>query len=152
MWRQRTILVLLIGSLTGVAIPLLVYQQVHLTPTLKDAERAVADFRPATLAVPRKAWQPLTLTAPVSAPLPAATLTPASAPPLAAASGPAVPVAAAALPTVSFILHDGGKDMAIVNNNVLKAGDRFQEWRVERIERNRVLLSSRKGPLWITLQ
>lgn len=151
MWRQRTILVLLTGSLTGVAIPLLVYQQVHLTPTLKDTERAVADFRPTPLTVPRKAWQPMTLTAPVSAPLPAATFTPASAPPMAAASGPAVPVTAT-LPTVSFILHDGGKDMAIVNNNVLKAGDSFQEWRVERIERNRVLLSSRKGPLWITLQ
>jgi len=81
MWRQRTILVLLTGSLTGVAIPLLVYQQVHLTPTLKDTERAVADFRPTPLTVPRKAWQPMTLTAPVSAPLPAATFTPASAPP-----------------------------------------------------------------------
>lgn len=152
MWRQRTTLMVVIGSLAGLAIPLLVYQQVHFTPALKTAEGAVADFKPTTLTVPRKAWQTVTLTAPVSAPLPAPIPGPAGAPPpVVIANGSTLPVAAPP-PVVSFILHDGGKDMAIVNGNVLKVGDHYQTWRVERIERNRVLLSSRKGPLWITLQ
>jgi hypothetical protein len=55
-------------------------------------------------------------------------------------------------PTVSFILSDGGKDMAIINGAVLKVGDRYQDWQVTRIERTRVLLTGRKGPLWLTLQ
>lgn len=153
MWQQRAIILAALGVLAGLAIPLLVYRQIRFIPPLKQVERSVAEFKPTTLVLPRKEWQQVTLTAPVT-PLPAVpSMTPiaagAQAPP--AAVAPSAPLAAPT-PVVSFILHDGGKDMAIINGNVLKAGDRFQEWRVERIERNRVLLSSRKGPLWIALQ
>jgi hypothetical protein len=41
--------------------------------------------------------------------------------------------------------------MAIINGAVLKVGDRYQDWQVVRIERTRVLLTGRKGPLWLTL-
>lgn len=149
MWQQRTIILAALGVLTGLAIPLLVYQQVRFSPPLKEVERSVASFSPTVLVLPRKNWQTVHLATPVTL------LPPTPATPPGGAGTPAPPAAvplAAPTPVVSFILHDDGKDMAIINGNVLKAGDSFQEWRVVRIERNRVLLSNRKGPLWITLQ
>lgn len=148
---ERYTIAAVAGSLLAVLIPLLTYQQVNFKVTLKDTERAVANFRPTTLVVPRKAWQPVTLTSPVIAAPPPAPAAATGTPPT-PSSKQTPPVIAVPSPTVSFILHDNGKDMAIINGNVLKTGDRYQEWRVERIERNRVLLSGRKGPLWITLQ
>lgn len=151
MWYQRIAVLAAIGSLAAVCIPLLVYQQVRFAPSLKDTERAVANFSPAPLVVPRITWQPVILTSPVTPPLLTPTAQPEGAGTATATKPPPVPAAVSA-PSVTFILHDGGKDMAIINGNVLKAGDRYQEWRVERIERNRVLLNGRKGPQWISLQ
>lgn len=150
MRQHQTTILAVAGSLVAILIPLLVYQQVHFTPTLKDTERAVAGFRPTTLAIPQATWQAASVSLPVVAAAPPASPAPGGMPPAAAPAPKAAPVAAP-LPSVSFILHDGGKDMAIVNGAVVKVGDRYQEWRVERIERNRVLLSGRKGPLWLTL-
>lgn len=140
-----------VACLVALLIPLLVYRQVQFAPKLKDTEKAVAAFKPSTLQVPSVAWQPVQLRLPVTSQPPPA------APPLPGTSVaplPTLPVTPAQLPppTVSFILNDGGKDMAIINGAVLKVGDRYQDWRVARIERNRVLLTGRKGPLWLTLQ
>jgi len=148
--HQITIMAV-IACLVALLIPALVYQQLQFTPQLKDTERAVAAFRPTALQIPDSVWQPVTLRLPVT-PQP-----PVAAPPLPGTSAPApqalptTPPLQAPPPTVSFILSDGGKDMAIINGAVLKVGDRYQDWQVARIERTRVLLTGRKGPLWITL-
>lgn len=149
---QRTIILAVVGSLAALLIPLLAYHQVRFSPKLKTIEQTMADYKPSPLTTPRKTWQSVALTTPVTIPPSAASTTPLSgAAPVALQPFPAA-VAAAAVPTVSFILQDSGKDMAIINGNVLKTGDRYREWRVERIERARVLLIGRKGPLWIALQ
>lgn len=148
---ERYPIVLLGASLLALVIPLLVYRQVSFKATLKDTERAVADFRPTTLVLPRTTWQPATVTPLVTA-APASVTTAQPAPSPAQAPPKSAPVDIMSPPTVSFILHGAGNDMAIINGTVLKTGDRYQQWRVERIERNRVLLSGRKGTVWITLQ
>lgn len=148
MWRQRIAILTITGSLAALVIPLLVYRQARFSPRLKETEQAVANFAATPLVIPRKDWQTVTLTSPISALLPA----PTTSFPAGTTVPPKSLPAAAPAPVVSFILSDGGKDMAIINGNVLKTGDRFQDWRVQRIERNRVLLLGRKGPLWITLQ
>lgn len=140
------------ACLIALLIPLLVYRQVQFAPQLKDTERAVTAYQPTALQVPAATWQTVALRLPVTPQQPAAVPpVPANsaAPP---AAFPAALPAQTPPPTVSFILSDGGKDMAIINGAVLKVGDRYQEWRVARIERNRVLLTGRKGPLWLTLQ
>jgi len=152
MQQQQTIILAVAASVAALLLPLLVYHQVQFTPHLKDAEQNVATFKPTTLAIPRTAWQPAVLSPPVTAPLPPQPAAPSASPAAVASQLPKLVPAAVPPPTVSFILSDGGKDMAIINGAVLKPGDRYQEWWVERIERNRVLLSGRKGPLWITLQ
>lgn len=151
--HQITILAV-IACLVALLIPALVYQQLQFAPKLKDTEQAVAEFKPTALQVPSSTWQQVTLRLPVTPPpppaMPALPGTPA-APALATPSGPPLQVSTPT-PTVSFILSDGGKDMAIINGAVLKVGDRYQDWQVSRIERTRVLLTGRKGPLWLTLQ
>ncbi len=146
MGRQQTTILLAIGALTALLLPLLVYRQFHAAPRLQATEQTVAAFTPTSLLIPRRGWQTVTLAPPVGLPAPAV---PQPAP--SAKAGLPLPVATPP-PTVSFILHDAGKDLAIVNGVMVKVGDRYQEWQVTRIERNRVLLHGRKGPLWIALQ
>lgn len=150
MRQHQTTILAVAGSLVALLIPLLVYHQVSFRPMLKDTERAVAEFRPTTLAIPQATWQAASVSLPV-VPAAAPALPTAGGMPTATAPAPKVAPVAAPLPSVSFILHDGGKDMAIINGAVLKVGDRYQDWQVARIERTRVLLTGRKGPLWLTL-
>ncbi|MDY0385305.1 hypothetical protein [Trichlorobacter sp.] len=147
--HQITILAV-IACLVALLIPALVYQQLQFAPKLKATERAVAEFKPTALQVPSSAWQPVSLRLPVTPQQPQAVPAMAGAAATPALAIPSAPPLQA--PTVSFILSDGGKDMAIINGAVLKVGDRYQDWQVTRIERTRVLLTGRKGPLWLTLQ
>jgi len=141
-----------IACLVALLIPALIYQQLQFVPQLKDTERAIANYKPTTLQVLGSNWQPVTLRLPVTLqPPPAAPPLPVT-PAAPALAQPSAPPVQAPVPTVSFILSDGDKDMAIINGTVLKVGDRYQEWQVARIERTRVLLTGRKGPLWLTLQ
>lgn len=142
MRQHQTTILAVAGSLVALLIPLLVYHQVSFRPMLKDTERAVAEFRPTTLAIPQATWQAASVSLPV---------VPAAAPAAPTLTIPPAPPVQVPTPTVSFILSDGGKDMAIINGAVLKVGDRYQDWQVARIERTRVLLTGRKGPLWLTL-
>jgi hypothetical protein len=52
---------------------------------------------------------------------------------------------------VSFILIDGGRKMAIINGMVVKEGDVFNQNRVAKIEKNRVLIKDKKGERWIRI-
>lgn len=53
---------------------------------------------------------------------------------------------------VSFILINGGRKMAIINGMVVKEGDVFNQNRVAKIEKNRVLIKDKKGERWIRVE
>lgn len=53
---------------------------------------------------------------------------------------------------VSFILIDGNRKMAIINGMVVKEGDIFNQNRVAKIEKNRVLIKDKKGERWIRIE
>lgn len=148
--HQITIMAV-IACLVALLIPTLVYQQLQFAPKLKATEQAIASYKPTELKVPSNAWQPVTLRLPVTPQPPQAVPAVSAAPAAPTLTIPPAPPVQVPTPTVSFILSDGGKDMAIINGAVLKVGDRYQDWQVARIERTRVLLTGRKGPLWLTL-
>ncbi len=52
---------------------------------------------------------------------------------------------------VSFILINGGRKMAIINGMVVNEGDVFNQNRVAKIEKNRVLIKDKKGERWIRI-
>ncbi len=53
---------------------------------------------------------------------------------------------------VSFILIYGGRKVAIINGMVVKEGDIFNQSRVAKIEKNRVLIKDKKGERWIGIE
>jgi hypothetical protein len=53
---------------------------------------------------------------------------------------------------VSLILINGGRKMAIINGMVVKEGDVFNQNRVAKIEKNRVLIKDKKGERWIRIE
>jgi hypothetical protein len=54
-------------------------------------------------------------------------------------------------PTVSMIIVNDQTRLAIINGKVVKEGDRHAQWRVARIEKNRVLLREGKDEQWLRL-
>ena len=144
---QRDLFLSGLAALIALTVPVLVYHKTNFKPELTAPEQVVVNFTPTQLQLNHKTWQQTQLTPPVSA-APQATL---QAPGTEKSAGlmpqkpPTVP------PSVSFILNDGAKSMAIISGNLVKTGDQFKGWHVERIERNRVLLRNRKGTTWLTL-
>lgn len=53
---------------------------------------------------------------------------------------------------VSLILINGGGKMAIINGMVVKEGDVFNQNRVAKIEKNKVLIKDKKGERWIRIE
>jgi hypothetical protein len=53
---------------------------------------------------------------------------------------------------VSFILINGGRKMAIINGMVVKEGDVFNQNRVAKIEKNKVLIIDKVGERWIGVE
>lgn len=53
---------------------------------------------------------------------------------------------------VSLILINGGRKIAIINGNVLKEGDVFNQNTVAKIEKNKVLIKDTKGERWIKVE
>ena len=152
---QRPIMLALIGALAVLVIPVLVYRKTAFKPVLATSEQAVAAYTPSSLTIASKPWQQSSLNLPVTAPT-SATIQPGTAS-KGATGNTAAPVVEpkqtpAPLPVVSFIIKSDNRSMAIIGGAVLKEGDRHQEWLVESIERNRVLLRGRKGTRWVTMQ
>jgi hypothetical protein len=145
---RRDLALALTGCLLALGLPVGLYVKLVWKPALTEAERFVVDYTPASFSISRSTWQEVRLTPPLTpgAATPVASLAPQPAAPAALPPPPPAPP-----PTLSFILQDGGSSTAIVNGSMVKAGSEVQGWTVERIERNRVLLRNRKGPLWLTL-
>lgn len=145
---RRDLILVLAGCLLALGVPLGLYAKVVWKPALTEAERFVVDYTPVNFSVSRSTWQEVRLTPP---------LTPGSAAPVVSLSQQStapvtlLPPPPAPPPALSFILQDGGSSMAIIGGSMVKTGSEVQGWTVERIERNRVLLRNRKGPLWLTL-
>ena len=148
---RRDLILVLAGCLLALGVPLGLYAKVAWKPALTEAERFVVDYTPAGFSVSRSTWQEVRLTPP---------LTPGSAAPVVSLSQQSTAQAApvtllppppAPPPALSFILQDGGSSKAIIGGSMVTVGGQVQGWTVERIERNRVLLRNRKGPLWLTL-
>lgn len=138
---------ILVAAILSAIIPLLLYRYVTFKPVLSPAENAVAQFSPTPPATDKRIWHYLataqnplgeTLTAP-----PAATAQKKSVADISAQAPP---------PVVTFILQGNGKGMAIIDGNVVREGEKFRNWRITRIERNRILLEGRKGTIWANLE
>jgi hypothetical protein len=144
---QRGILLAALAVIVSLVIPAVVYRKTGFKPELTAAEQAVVNFSPTQLQIDHTSWQQARLIPPVStAPQPVTAVTSTGQlPPKIPAAPPSPP------PSVSFILYDGVKSMAIINGSLVKTGDHLKDWRIERIERNRVLLQNRKGTIWLTL-
>lgn len=146
LWLQRGILLTALAAILSLLIPVLVYRKASFRPTLTDTERAVINYAPSQLKIAHKSWQQSTLKQPLGSG--ATTVGTTTGP---AQLKPQLPPPPAPPPSVSFILQDGSKSMAIIAGSMVKAGDRVQGWQVERIERNRVLLRNPKGTTWLKL-
>ena len=148
---RRDLMLALAGCLLALGVPLGLYAKVVWKPALTEAERFVVDYTPVDFSVSRSTWQEVRLTPPLTAgsAAPVVSLSQQSTAP--AAPVTLLPPPPAPPPALSFILQDGGSSMAIIGGSMVKTGSEVQGWTVERIERNRVLLRNRKGPLWLTL-
>lgn len=53
---------------------------------------------------------------------------------------------------ISFILISGGRKMAIIDGKVVNEGDMFNQKKVAKIEKNRVLLKNKQMEEWIKIE
>ncbi len=144
---QRGILAVALATILSLVIPFVVYRKTVYKPELNQVERTAVDFVPSKFETVRKDWQPVRL----KLPLASGTLATPTAGTAAQSTALLPPPPPALPPTLSFVLQDGGKSMAIIGGSMVKTGDQVKGWTVERIERNRVLLRNRKGATWLTL-
>lgn len=146
LWLQRGILLTALAATLSLLIPVVVYRKASFRPILTDTERAVINYTPSQLEIAHKSWQQSALKQPLvsGATTVGTTTSPAQ-------RQPQLPPPPALPPTVSFILQDSGKSMAIIAGSMVKVGDHVQGWQVERIERNRVLFRNQKGTTWLKL-
>lgn len=155
MQLHRSLVLLVAIFFAAAVIPVVVYRKIVFKPVFTAAEQAVATYSPSTVSIVTKNWQQRALTIPITvksafpAPSPAASGSRSAAD---SRSAPSLQAPIQPSPTVSFIMQDGAKGFAIIGGAILKEGDHYHEWRVVRIERNRVLLRGRKGTTWVTVQ
>lgn len=145
---QRSLLLTTLAVLLSLIIPVVVYRKAVYKPALNQVERTVLAFKPARFEINRKEWQPVQVRPLFTPGIPSTTQSGSTTQSHQAALPPPPP---SPPPTLSFILQDGGKSMAIIGGTMVKTGDQVKGWQVERIERNRVLLRNRKGATWLTL-
>lgn len=142
-WLQRSVILGILAFVVSLLIPVVIFLKTSYKPELTEAERTVANFSPTQLDVATKTWQPTALRQPLTVGMqPAGT---AAAPNIARTPLPVPP------PTLSFVLQDGNKSMAIIGGNMVKTGSEVRGWTVIKIERNRVLLRNRKGTTWLKM-
>lgn len=142
-WLQRSVILGILACIASLLIPVVIFFKTAYRPELSEAERTVANFSPAQFDVATKTWQPTALRQPVTrGTQPAGT---AAAPNAVQTPPPAPP------PTLSFVLQDGSKSMAIIDGNMVKTGSEVRGWTVIKIEQNRVLLRNRKGTRWLKM-
>ncbi len=148
---QRTTIYVIAGAAAAIILPLIVYMLLHFKPPLTATEKTVLTFTPPVPGLTPRVWKSASSSCPVN---PAANrsikLKPADAESKTAQTAIIPPRMEEDL-RVSFILHGTGKNMAIINGNVLKEGNTFNGWRVIRIEQNRLLIAGKKGKKWLTL-
>lgn len=142
-WLQRTVILGILACIASLLIPVVIFLQTAFRPELSEAERTVANFSPAQFDVATKSWQPTALRLPVTRGMQPAGITAA---PNTVRTPPPVP-----LPTLSFVLQDGSKSMAVIGGNMAKVGSEVCGWTVIKIEQNRVLLRNRKGTRWLKM-
>ncbi len=53
---------------------------------------------------------------------------------------------------VTLILFSQGQKIAVMDSRIVKEGDRIDQGRIVRIERDRVLLGTKSGSKWVSLQ
>lgn len=136
----RSAVMLLLAVACVFLVPLMVYSKLRFKQEPSELEQAAYNFTPVQFEVTHKTWQNESLQLPFKA-----VASPA------AVKSTAVQPAASLPPTLSFILQDGDKSMAIINGTMVKTGSEVRGWTVERIERNRVLLRNPKGTIWLKL-
>jgi len=142
----RSTALMLLAAACSLMVPLLVYKKVKFKPALNNIEQSAYTFSPIQFEVAHKTWQDTPLHLPLkAAPLPVS-------PSPAITTGKSVKTPAEPLPTVSFILYDGDKSMAIIGGSMVKTGSEVRGWTVEQIEHNRVLIRNPKGTKWLKLE
>lgn len=142
---QKWTLHILPGLICSLLLPIIIYILLHFKPTLTPAENAVLEFPHPSYTLSPRVWRGALNQSPVNA--------------TSRQSDQTAITATELLPPpptendlrVSFILHGTGKNLAIINGNVLKEGNTFNGWRVIRIEQNRLLIAGKKGKKWLTL-
>ena len=134
------------GLIAAILIPLATYHYARFAPQYNNSEKMLLAFTPPPAGLTLKTWETVNKNCPVNM-RPGSNIKEAPVSSLAAQ----LPMQPAALPRVSFILFGPGSNMAIVNGIVVKEGNRLKEWRIERIEQNRLLIAGKKGKKWLTI-
>ena len=143
--RNHTIFILL--PFIAIAFSAIVCSMVRVTPALSPLEQELSGFSYKKSAVLRK--QPLTVTylkSPVELPV------------AAQKDFPRIPLSEIFPPEtkkekkVLLIMVSDNRKMAIINDIVVKEGDAVDDGRVEKIEKNRVLIKNKKGEEWLKIE
>lgn len=135
------------------AVLFLLLSSVKFAPSLSPAEKELAAFTCGTVPVVSKR-QPV-----IAAGLESPITIPAAAPVVQRKEFPREPLSRMAPPpaqlpatVVTLILVNNGKKMAVINGVVVKEGDIVDSSKVVKIEKNRVLLSDKKGSKWLKME
>jgi hypothetical protein len=148
---KTNILILCIPTL--VVLILVLVSQVRFGAALSPQERALLDFHSDGL--PQVFHRPPPAVGPIASPIPLVLVSEKDYPrelltDVAPQGANATAVDRPLL--VSLIVVSRNKKFAIINGVVAKEGDAVDQYRVVKIERNRVLLQSKEGKQWLRLE
>ena len=143
---NRQFVILMACSVLAVALTIIVVSEVTFGPALSPAEKGVLLFQHDKLTI--KERQPMVV-AGLKGPIEIGTVARMGYPPvkLADIAPPDKPAGA----RVSLVLVRGNKRIAIVDSLVVKEGDSISGGRVARIEKGGVLVKSKEGEQWLTI-
>lgn len=140
-------IIVLISPVVAVFFCITALSYIKFKPSLFPAEQVLSDFSHQKTQIIRR--QPIEVSA-IDSPIRAEAVSPK-------AGYPQTPLEKVVPPEpqiemkVSLVIINGGRKMAIINGLVVREGDAFGQSRVEKIERNRVLIEDKKGERWIRI-
>lgn len=146
---QKNIFIPVIATVLALLVPGSIYYFVKLPVKLTPDEKAIYSFNNTPLQFAPRTWENGSYTAPVSPEAISSALNKAAAGqninPIVLAHPPQQ------LPSLTFILQNNGKNMAILDGSVVREGSSINGWRVKRIESTRVLIQGKRGTQWLNM-
>ena len=138
----------LAACMAALLIPVMVFMFVKFPLKLNPAERTLLSFTPSPVTLSARNWKDVSLSCPVTADA-VATAKPSATEDASLKTA----VLQEPDPLLTFILYGGtSRDVAILDGHLLHRGQQLRGIRLVKIEQKRVLIQTRKGKRWLTME